>query len=161
VTIATDVLHLPHLVHPLHPLHPLHLRGSDRAMTAPNAFGPEAAEAAAREVVRTAEQTVSDAWIGRLLSAESEADAVVGSCARVRERATDQVRAAQQAGDLTLIVHSQDSLELADAAWYRALDARAHAGTRLASELEMWSENTAHRVRQALSDQAEDGMPQR
>jgi hypothetical protein len=69
-----------------------------------------------REAVRTAEQAVSDTWIGRLLLAESEAETVVGACAHVRERAARRVRAAQRRGDLAALVRAQTDLELADAA---------------------------------------------
>lgn len=110
-----------------------------------------------REAVRTAEQTVSDAWIGRLLLAESEAEAVVGACARARERAAVKVRAAQQTGDLSGLARSQTDLERADAAWGQALAAHEHASGRLSRELAAWSESTAHRVRQALSDRSGAG----
>lgn len=110
-----------------------------------------------REAVRTAEQTVSDAWIGRLLLAESEAEAVVGACARARERAAAQVRTAQQSGDLPGLARSQTDLEQAHAAWGQALAAHEHASGRLSRELATWSESTAHRVRQALSERSGAG----
>jgi hypothetical protein len=115
---------------------------------------PEPAGAADREAVRAAEQTVSDAWLGRLLLAESEAEAVLGARARDRERAADRVRAAQRARNLTVLVQSQIHLERADAAWAEAMEAHERAGEVLARELRAWSEGTAHRVRQALSDQS-------
>lgn len=114
----------------------------------------DAAGAADREAVRTAEQTVSDAWIGRLLMDESEAEAVVGACARARERAAGRVRAAQQAGDLAGLAQSQSELETADDGWRRARAIHEQAHSRLARELAMWSQCTAHRVRQALADRA-------
>lgn len=131
-------------------------------MTTWNISGPdptgagdsEADQEADHEAVRTAEQAVSDAWIGRLLVAESEADAVLGACARVRQRAADRVRAAQRAGDLAELARSQSDLELADAGWGRAIAARDHVGEQLARELATWSESTAHRVRQRLSDRS-------
>lgn len=110
-----------------------------------------------REAVRTAEQTVSDAWIGRLLLAESEAEAVVGACARERERAVAKVRTAQQNGDLPGLARWQTDLEQADAAWGRALAAHERASGTLTRELAAWSESTAHRVRQALSDRSGAG----
>lgn len=113
----------------------------------------DAAGAAEREAVRSAEQTVSDAWIGKLLLAESEAEAVVGACVRARERAAGRVRAAQEAGDPAGLARSQCDLEVADAGWGQALAAHKHAHTRLTRELSRWSQSTAHRVRQALADQ--------
>lgn len=119
------------------------------------AFGPEPGHADHRAAVHAAEQAVSDAWIGRLLLAESETAAILSACARVRERAADQVRTAQQAGRLAALAQSQTDLEFADAAWGRAVEAHRHARTRLARELETWSERTAHRVRQTLADRTD------
>jgi hypothetical protein len=113
----------------------------------------EGAGAADREAVCAAEQTVGDAWIGRLLLIESETEAIAGACARTRERAADRVRDAQRAGDLAALARSQSDLETADTAWGHALKAHRHARTRLSRELAAWSQSTTHRVRQALSDQ--------
>jgi hypothetical protein len=63
-----------------------------------DAAGPEAASDGDRHAVCTAEQTVSDAWIGRLLLAESQAEIVVDACVRVRKRAGDSVRSAPSPG---------------------------------------------------------------
>ena len=115
--------------------------------------GPEPVRAVDGEVVRAAEQTVNDAWIGRLLLAESEAEAVIGACVRARERAADRLRDAQQAGDLAALASAQSDLEVADTACGHALKAHGHAHTRLSHELAIWSESTAERVRQALPDQ--------
>lgn len=121
-------------------------------MDAWNTAGSGPGSAADREAVRTAEQNVSDAWIGRLLLAESETEAAVGACARVRERAAGQVRAAQRNRDLAGLVRSQAALENADAAWGRALETHECARGRLVRELAAWSEATARRLRQARAD---------
>lgn len=98
-------------------------------------------------------QTVSDARIGQLLVAESEAETVVGACARVRQRAAGRVRAAQRAGDLDALTRSQGDLEAADAGWGRALAAHERARAGLARELSAWSPGVASRIREAHSDQ--------
>ena len=119
-----------------------------------NAIGPDHNWAAAREAVRSAEQTVSDAWLGRLLLAESEAEATVGACTRARQRAAERVRSAQQTGDLNALTRSQTDLEHADRAWGGSLDAFERARTKLADELESWAAGTARRVREAWADRA-------
>lgn len=121
-------------------------------MNSGNCSGPGSAGAAAHEAIRTAEQAVSDAWIGRLMLAESEAEAVLSACARVRQRAAARVRGAQETGDLAALVASQNDLEIADAGWGRALAAQELAGAQLMDELAIWSECTAQRVRQRLSE---------
>ena len=121
------------------------------------ATGSERARAEDHEAVRTAEQTVSDAWIGRLLLAETEAGAVLGACARVRERAAGRVRAAQRSGDLSALVRSQTDLEQADAACRRALEAHEHARDRLAREHRLWAEANARRARPAPAGRSSTG----
>lgn len=116
-----------------------------------------AAAAAAREVIRTAEQTVGDAWIGRLLLTESEAEAAVGVRTRLRERAACRVREAQRTGDLNALVRAQLDLEFADQAWSRAVEGYELARGRLAEELATWGEATANRVGQAWADRSAAG----
>jgi hypothetical protein len=106
-----------------------------------NAAGPEPASAGDREAVGTAEQTVSDAWIGELLLAESETQVVVRACVRVRKRTADRVRTAQRAGDLAALVRAQQTHE--------------HARARLAHELAVWSGGVARRGRQARADRSD------
>lgn len=118
------------------------------------AIGPDPHWAAAREAVRTAEQTVSDAWLGRLLLAESEAEATVGACARTRQRAAERVRSAQRTGDLVALTRSQTDLEHADRAWGGSLAVYEHARAKLAHELERWADGTARRVREAWADRS-------
>lgn len=126
-------------------------------MNSGNSIGPGPAGAAAHEAIRTAEQAVSDAWIGQLMLTESEAEAVVRACARVRQRAADRVRTAQRTGDLAALAESQSDLETADAGWGRALAAQERAGAHLTDELAIWSESTAQRVRQRLSERSTAG----
>lgn len=112
------------------------------------------ARAAEREVIRSAEQTVGDAWVGLLLSVESEAEAVVDACARVRRRAAGRAQAAHRADDLAGLAQAQTDLDLAAVAERRAEDAHELASAQLVSELKTWSEATAHRVAQALTDRS-------
>jgi len=91
----------------------------------------DAHDCARRAAVRSAEQTVADAWIGQLLLAENEAEVAVGACTRVRNRAAEQVRAAQRSGDLAALVRSQCALERADRACSRALEEYIQARGRL------------------------------
>jgi hypothetical protein len=107
--------------------------------------------------IQVAEQTVSDAWIGQLLLAESEAETVVGACARVRERAAGRVRAAQRAGDLAALIRLQGDLEAADAGWCRAVADHERARAGLVRELSGWSAGIASRVREARADQQNAG----
>jgi len=105
-----------------------------------------------RDAVRAAEQTVSDAWIGRLLLAESEAGAVLGACARVRRRAADRVREAQRGGDVAALARTQTELDIADAAQRRALETHERHRVKLAHELTAWSEALACRLHEARAD---------
>ena len=115
-------------------------------------FGP--ADASARAAVRIAEQVVSDSWIGLLMLAERETLDIVHACALVAEQAAERVRAAQQSGDLSALVRAQADLETVDLACGQALRAHEQAHDRLTSELDLWSQTTARRVRQSLSDPA-------
>jgi len=107
--------------------------------------------------VQVAEQAVSDAWIGQLLLAESEAETVAGACARVRERAAARVREAQRAGDLAALARFQGDLEAADAGWGRAVADHERARDRLVRELSGWSAGVASRIREAWADQQNAG----
>jgi hypothetical protein len=113
--------------------------------------------AARREAVRTAEQTVNDAWIGQLLLAEAESEATAGACARVRDRAVDRVRSAQCSGDLVALVQAQSELERADRVCEHAALAYDDARDRLARELADWTDATAQRARQAWADRPAAG----
>jgi hypothetical protein len=126
-------------------------------MDAWNAAGRDPVAAAGREAVRAAEQTVGDAWIGRLLLAESETEAALGVRTRLRERAAGRLREAQRAGDLNDLVRAQIELEFADRAWGRAAEEYEHARSRLTAELALWSEATATRVGQAWADRSSAG----
>ena len=105
-----------------------------------------------REAVRTAEQAVSDAWIGRLLVAESQAEAVLGACVRTRERAAGRVQAAWRSGDHAALAQAQTDLRTADTGCGRAWEAHEAAGAELVRELRVWSRSTASRVRQTLAE---------
>lgn len=127
-------------------------------MDAWNAAGRDAAAAAAaREAIRTAEQTVGDAWIGRLLLTESEAEAAVAVRTRLREQAAARVFQAQRAGDLNALVRAQLDLEFADRAWSQAVEGYELARRKLSDELALWSEATANRVGQAWADRSAAG----
>jgi hypothetical protein len=112
---------------------------------------------ARRHAVRTAEQTVADAWIGQLLLAENEAEVAVGACTRVRNRVAAQVRDAQRTGDLDALVRSQYALERADRACGRALEEYVHARTQLSEQLTEWACATQRRIRQAQADRSRAG----
>ena len=114
-------------------------------------------DSARRHAVRTAEQTVADAWIGQLLLAENEAEVAVGACTRVRNRAAAQVRAAQRAGDLAALVRSQRALERADRACGRALEEYTQARNQLSDQLTEWACATQRRIRQAQEDRSGAG----
>ena len=107
--------------------------------------------------MRTAEQTVADAWIGPLLLAEKEAEVAVGACTRVRNRVAAQVRDAQRTGDLDALVRSQYALERADRACGRALEEYVHARTQLSEQLTEWACATQRRIRQAQADRSRAG----
>lgn len=122
-----------------------------------NADSRDADGAARRQAVRTAEQTVADAWIGQLLLAENEAQVAVGASTRVRNRVAAQVRAAQRAGDLDALVRSQSALERADRACGRALEEYARARNQLSDQLTEWACATQRRIRQAQADRSGAG----
>ncbi|GAA1987117.1 hypothetical protein [Catenulispora subtropica] len=110
--------------------------------------------AADREAVRTAEQTVHDAWLGQLLLAEAESEATMAASTRVRHRVAERVRDAQRSGDLVSLARSQAELEHADRACGRALGEYAEARDQLARELAEWTDATAGRARQAWCDRS-------
>src|SRR5947208_618506 len=83
---------------------------------------PSSTGADQRAAVRSAEQAVSDAWIGQLLLAEYEAHMTVDLCTRIREQLADRLRVAQQVGDPAAIDETWRRLESADRAYAAALD---------------------------------------
>jgi hypothetical protein len=105
-----------------------------------------------RAAVRSAEQAVSDAWIGQLLSAEYEARVRVDLCTRVRERLNDRLRRAMQAGDQPTIMETRRRIECADRVCAAALDTYAESREILADQLEMWLRATQVRSREAEVD---------
>lgn len=124
-----------------------------------NAFGPEYARTEDRAAVRTAEQTVADAWIGLLLAAETETATILDVHIRARGRVANRVQVAQRAGDPAALARSQTELEIADAACHQASQAHERSADQLARELRTWSGATAQRVRQALTDRSSAGLP--
>jgi hypothetical protein len=105
-----------------------------------------------RAAVRSAEQAVSDAWIGQLLAAEYEAQVAAGICTKVRERLADRLRAAEKAGDRRAIEETRRKLECADQVCATALDTYAEAREVLAAQLEEWLRATRVRYREAEDD---------
>jgi hypothetical protein len=105
-----------------------------------------------RAAVRSAEQAVSDAWIGQLLAAEYEAQVAAGICTQVRERLADRLRAAEQAGDHRTIEETRRKLERADQVCATALDTYVEARDVLAVQLEEWLRATRVRFREAEDD---------
>ena len=105
-----------------------------------------------RAAVRSAEQAVSDAWIGQLLAAEYEAQVAAGICTQVRERLADRLRTAEQAGDLPAIEETWRKLECANQVCTTALDTYAEARDLLAVQLEEWLRATRVRYREAEDD---------
>lgn len=119
-----------------------------------NSSGPESFRAASDEAVRVAEQTVSDAWIGQLLLAESESQTLLDACTHIRERTAGLLRAAERTDDPVTLARSRTALELAENAREKAYEVHERAADRLTHELMMWSHATARRVRQSLTDQS-------
>lgn len=105
-----------------------------------------------RAAVRSAEQTVSDAWIGQLLLAEHEAHLTVDVCTRVRERLADRLRVARQVGDPPAIQETARRLDRADHACAVALDTYSESRDLLAEQLENWLRATRMRFREAQDD---------
>jgi hypothetical protein len=122
-----------------------------------DAAGRDSAGAAARAAVRMAEQTVGDAWIGRLLLTEDEAETALDTRARLREQAAERVRGAQRAGDPAALARAQLELEHADRAWGQAVDGYERAHGVLTEEVALWTRATASRVRQAWADRSAAG----
>jgi hypothetical protein len=112
-----------------------------------SAAGPDPRAATGFDAVIDAEQTVGDAWIGRLLLAESEAETILGACVRARRRAAERVQAARQAGDSAAHARSRTDLEMADTACVQAWEDHERAERRLVDELAAWSRSTATRIR--------------
>jgi hypothetical protein len=105
-----------------------------------------------RAAVRSAEQAVSDAWIGQLLAAEYEAQVAAGICTQVRGRLADRLHAAEQAGDQAAIDETWRRLLSADQVCASALDTYAEAREVLAEQLEEWLRATRGRFREAEDD---------
>jgi hypothetical protein len=112
--------------------------------------------AAQREAVRSAEQTVADAWIGQLLLAEAEAEAVVSVCDRKRQLAVEQIRIARRAGDISALAQAQSAFHRAAADCDESLQDFHHAGTRLAEHLTDWACFTQRRISQRQADCDDD-----
>ena len=113
---------------------------------------PSSTGADQRAAVRSAEQAVSDAWIGQLLLAEYEAHATVDLCTRVRQRLTDRLRVAHQVGDPATIAETWRRLESADRAFGAALDSYEESRDLLAGQLEHWLSATRGRIREFEAD---------
>lgn len=105
-----------------------------------------------RAAVRSAEQAVSDAWIGQLLAAEYEAQVAADICTRVRERLADRLRVEQRAGEPAAVEQTRRRLECADRLCGDALDTYAEAREVLAGQLEAWLLATRGRFREAEDD---------
>lgn len=113
---------------------------------------PSSTGADQRAAVRSAEQAVSDAWIGQLLLAEYEAHMTVDLCTRIREQLADRLRVAQQVGDPTTIDETWRRLEGADRAYADALDSYEESRDLLAGQLEDWLSATRGRIREFEND---------
>ena len=105
-----------------------------------------------RAVVRSAEQAVSDAWIGQLLLAEYEAQSTVSLCTHVRERLVERLTVVQLVGDQQAVVETRRRLESANRACAAALDSYAETRKLLEAQLEEWVLNTRIRFREAEDD---------
>lgn len=116
-----------------------------------------AAGAAGREAVRTAEQTVGDAWINRLLLIEHETETTLGIRARLRDQAAERVHAVHRADGPGALLRAQIGLEHADQEWSRAVAAYELAREILTDELALWSHATASRAQQAWTDRSAAG----
>lgn len=109
-------------------------------------------ETAQRAAVRSAEQAVSDAWIGQLLLAEYEAHVTVDICTRVRERLASRLHVAERVGDPASIEETSRRLERADRACATALDTYSQSRELLAEQLDDWLCATRGRFREAEAD---------
>ncbi|MBS2539999.1 hypothetical protein KGQ20_45380 [Catenulispora sp. NF23] len=107
---------------------------------------------AQRAAVRSAEQAVSDAWIGQLVAAEYEAQVAVEICTRVRERLTARLRVAEQVGDPLTIAETRRRLAAADRVCAGALDTYAESRDLLAEQLDRWLQATRMRFRESEDD---------
>ncbi|ACU73042.1 hypothetical protein Caci_4178 [Catenulispora acidiphila DSM 44928] len=105
-----------------------------------------------RAAVRSAEQAVSDAWIGQLLLAEYEAHVAVDICTRVREQLADRLRAAELSGDPPAIEETARRFANAEHACAVALDTYSESRDLLAEQLDDWLCATRMRFREAQDD---------
>jgi kynureninase len=105
-----------------------------------------------RAAVRSAEQAVSDAWVGQLVAAEYEAQVAAGICTRVRERLAERLRVALREGDTDAMEETSRRLECADRVCAAALDTYSEARAVLAEQLEDWLRATRVRYREAEDD---------
>lgn len=105
-----------------------------------------------RAVVRSAEQAVSDAWIGELLLAEYEAHVTVDLCTWVRSRLADRLHVAEHVGDPASIQETSRRLERAERACANALDTYSQSRELLAEQLDDWLCSTRGRFREAEAD---------
>lgn len=108
--------------------------------------------AAQRAAVRSAEQAVSDAWIGQLVAAEYEAQVAVEICTRVRERLTTRLCVAEQVGDAQTIAETRRRLASADRVCAGALDTYAESRELLVEQMDQWLHATRMRFRESEDD---------
>ena len=105
-----------------------------------------------RAAVRSAEQAVSDAWIGQLVAAEYEAQVAAGICTRVRERLAERLRVALREGDMAAMAEASRKLESADQVCAAARDTYSQARELVAEQLEDLLRATRVRYREAEDD---------
>lgn len=105
-----------------------------------------------RAAVRSAEQAVSDAWIGQLLLAEYDAHVTVDMCTRIRARLADRLCVAEQVGDPSTIAETRRRLDSAERSCAAALDTYADSRELLAEQLEKWLHASRIRFREAEDD---------
>jgi hypothetical protein len=105
-----------------------------------------------RAAVRSAEQAVSDAWIGQLLLAEYDAHVTVDIHTRIRARLADRLRVAERVGDPSTIAETRRRLDSAEQACAVALDTYSDSRELLAEQLDKWLAASRMRYREAEAD---------
>lgn len=122
-----------------------------------NSFPGAGSCAARREVVRVAEQTVSDAWMELLILAQQEAEITVAACRRACEELAERLLEAKGGSDLRTLTETQERFAQVVYALDKALDDQEQAQQIWAEEAEEWASCTERRLQEAEDDQHGEG----
>ena len=105
-----------------------------------------------RAAVRSAEQAVSDAWIGQLLVAEYDAHVTVDICTRIWSRLVYLLCVAHQVPYPSTLPETRRRLDSAERACAVALDMYSDSRELLTEQLEKWLHASRMRYREAQAD---------